>query len=346
MKKRKIWVTFMVTFSILLSSFGFYVYQVLYTPNILIGKSDRFFTIAQGMDFPGLQKVLLEDNVVQDGVSFGILARMMNYDKRIIAGKYHLKKDMTNLQLIRLLRSGNQVPVKITFNNIRKVSELGAKITKNTGLSEEAFNVELVKFVQENPFGFNENTVIAMFLPNTYEVYYTITAEDLIEKMHTEYKLYWNATRLKKATAMGLSPLEVTILASVVQAESRKKTEQPIIAGLYLNRIHGQIPLQADPTLVFAADDFTIKRVLNKHKEIDSPYNTYKNLGLPPGPINMPEIQAIEAVLDYQKHDYIYMCAKEDFSGYHNFASTLKAHNINARKYQKALSAEMRKAKK
>jgi len=164
-------------------------------------------------------------------------------------------------------------------------------------------------------------------------------------RMHDEYKKFWNEERLAKAQAIGLTPFEVSTLASIVQAESVKKEESKIIAGLYINRLKRNIPLQADPTLVFATKDFGAKRVLNSHKEIDSPYNTYKNAGLPPGPINMPQIYTIDAVLDYQKHEYIYMCAREDFSGNHNFATNLTEHNRNAQRYQKALTLEIQKGR-
>jgi UPF0755 protein len=168
----------------------------------------------------------------------------------------------------------------------------------------------------------------------------------LIEKMHREYEIFWNETRKEKAKAVGLTPLEVSTLASIVQAESIQRDEAPIIAGLYLNRLKKGMPLQADPTLVFAVGDFTLKRVLNEHKEIDSPYNTYKYTGLPPGPINMPEISSLDAVLNHDKNDYIYMCAKEDFSLRHNFTASYQQHLKNAAKYQRALTIEIEKGKK
>jgi UPF0755 protein len=183
-----------------------------------------------------------------------------------------------------------------------------------------------------------------MFIPNTYEVYFNVTPESLIQKMNEEYKRFWNTDRLAKANKLGLMPIEVSILASIVQAETVKEDEAPKIAGLYINRLKKNIALQADPTLVYASGDFSLKRVLNTHKQIDSPYNTYKFPGLPPGPINVPQIVNIDAVLNAEDHKYYYMCAKEDFSGYHNFAKNLDEHNVNARKYQKALTAEMTKA--
>jgi len=168
--------------------------------------------------------------------------------------------------------------------------------------------------------------VLCMFIPNTYEVYYNVSIKSLLARMYTEYEKFWNAERKEKAIQIGLSPIEISVLASIVQAETVKQDEAPKIAGLYINRIRKGIPLQADPTLVFAVGDFSLKRVLDVHKEVDSPYNTYRNKGLPPGPINMPETFAINAVLNYFPSEYIYMVAKEDFSGRHNFTDDYNEH--------------------
>lgn len=177
-----------------------------------------------------------------------------------------------------------------------------------------------------------------MFIPNTYEVYWDMNVEKLLKRMDKEHKAFWNQSRLAKAEEIGLSPLEVSILASIVEEETAVNDEKPTVAGLYINRLKRGIPLQADPTVKFAVGDFTLKRILHKHLETDSPYNTYKVAGLPPGPIRMPSIIGLNSVLNYQKHDYIYMCAKEDFSGRHNFATNLAQHNANARRYQNALN--------
>jgi UPF0755 protein len=185
---------------------------------------------------------------------------------------------------------------------------------------------------------------MAMFIPNTYEVYYNVSPEGLLEKMHDEYEAFWNTERKEKAAKIGLTPVEVATLASIVQAETIKEDEAPIIAGLYLNRLKKGIALQADPTLKFAVGDFSLKRILNVHKEIESPYNTYKYPGLPPGPISMAEINSIDAVLNYTSSNYYYMCAKEDFSGRHNFTNSYEEHMRNAAKYQRALTIEQRKA--
>jgi UPF0755 protein len=331
--------------SVLLITFVFYGYQIAYTPNILVDRDDQVFIVRSNYTFRQVQDDLAKGKFVNDFVSFSFLARLMDYDKEIKPGRFTLRKNMTNIEAIRVLRAGIQEPVNITFTHVRLLSELGAKITKNIGVSSEDFYAALDEFVETNKEGFTKETVIGMFLPNTYEVYFNVSADALIERMHAEYKKFWNAERLEKSNSIGLTPIEISILASIVQAETVKQAEAPIIAGLYINRLKQEMALQADPTLVFAVGDFTLKRVLNEHKEVDSPYNTYTHTGLPPGPINMPRIAIIDAVLDYTDHKYIYMCAREDFSGNHNFAETLAEHSRNARKYQTALSIEQAKGK-
>jgi UPF0755 protein len=329
--------------SILLISFSFYAYQICYTPNILVGKEDRTILIPEGATFSTLQGLLHEGGYVQDLMSFSFLSRLMNYDGAVKPGRFTLKANMSNLQAIRFLRLGLQEPVKITFNNVRLIKDLSEKITRNLAITPTEFEAALVKFSMNNNYGFTKDNVLTMFIPNTYEVYYTLSAESLLERMHEEFEKFWNDDRKAKAKELELTPIEVSILASIVQAETVKSDEAPIIAGLYINRLKKSIPLQADPTLVFAVGDFSLKRVLNEHKEADSPYNTYKNTGLPPGPINMPEINSLNAVLDYVHSNYIYMCAKEDFSGRHNFTDSYKDHLRNAERYQKALTIEQRK---
>lgn len=331
--------------SILLITGTFYTYQICYTPNVLIGETERVLIIRNGSTFKDVQDQLHRGNYVNDLISFSFLAKLMDYDEHIKPGRYVLRPNMNNLTAIRFLRSGKQEPVNITFNNVRLLPELSQKITRNTGLSPEEFEAAIIKFAMNNSYGFTKDNVMCMFIPNTYEVYYNVQADKLVERMYEEYTKFWNTERLDKAKAIGFTPVEVSILASIVQAETVKKDEAPVIAGLYINRLKQGIPLQADPTLVFAVGDFTLKRVLNEHKQVDSPYNTYKNAGLPPGPINLPEQFALEAVLNYKPSNYIYMCAKEDFSGRHNFTASYKEHMQNANRYQKALTVEQQKAR-
>ena len=329
--------------SILGISFSFYGFQMVYTPNLQVGKENRILIIPEGATFKDLQKELHEGNYVQDLVSFSFLAKLMGYAEHIKPGRYIIEKDMNNIQAIRLLRSGKQDPVKVTFNNVRLISDLSEKITRNLEMSPAEFEAALIKFAMNNSDGFTKDNVMAMFIPNTYEMFYNVSPDGLITKMNAEYKKFWNDERLADAKNIGFTPLEVSVLASIVQAESIRPDEAPIIAGLYINRLRKGIPLQADPTLVFAVGDFSLKRVLNEHKAIDSPYNTYKYQGLPPGPINLPEIRSLDAVLNYSPSDYLYMCAKEDFSGRHNFTSNYQQHMNNAIRYQRALTIEQRK---
>ncbi len=334
---------FFLLFAILLVSFSFYGFQIIYTPNVLVGKENRLIIIPENATFKTVQDKLYEGDYVQDLISFSFLARLTNYDDHIKSGRFVLLANTTNLQAIRLLRSGEQEPVKITFNNVRLISDLSEKITKTLGMKPEQFETALIKFSMNNNYGFNKDNVMTMFIPNTYEVYYNVEPDALIKRLYGEYEKFWNEDRLWKAKKVGFTPIEVSILASIVQAETIKRDEAPKIAGLYINRLKKGIALQADPTLVFAVGDFSIKRVLNEHKIIDSPYNTYRNPGLPPGPINLPEINSIDAVLTYSASDYYYMCAKEDFSGYHNFTNSYQVHLKNAGRYQHALTIEQRK---
>jgi UPF0755 protein len=329
--------------SVLLISFSFYLYQIVYTPNVLVDRDDRLFVIKRGMTYRGVLESLGEEGFVNDMVSFSFLARLKNFDRTMQPGRFMLRRNMTNLDAIRALQAGRTERVNVTFTNVRLLTELNEKITRNIGVTPDEFEEAISDFIRSNKEGFNKENILAMFIPNTYQIYYNVVPEELVERMHDEYESFWSEERRAKAKAIGLTPIEVSILASIVQAETIKSDEAPIIAGLYLNRLKKDIPLQADPTLKYAVGDFTIKRVLNVHKDVESPYNTYKYAGLPPGPINMPSIDNIDAVLNYTSSDFIYMCAKEDFSGYHNFAATLREHNINATRYQTALTAEMRK---
>ena len=334
---------FFLIISVLGISFTFYAYQVVYTPNILVDQEDRLLIIKEGDTFKDIQQEIHEGKYVRDLMSFSFLARLMNYDEQVKPGRYLLKGNMSNRRALQLLKSGVQEPVRITFNNVRLVRELSEKITRNLGMKPQEFEAALIQFSMTNSYGLNKDNILVMFIPNTYEVYYNIRPEALVKRMYNEYQNFWNDERKAKAKKLGFTPVEVSILASVVQAESVREDEAPTIAGLYLNRLKQGIPLQADPTLVFAVGDFALKRILNVHKEIDSPYNTYKYAGLPPGPINMPEINSLKAVLDYKPSDYIYMCAKEDFSGRHNFTSDYQEHMNNAIRYQRALTIEQRK---
>lgn len=339
-KNRKYVLVGIIAFSVLFTSFSYYLYQSFYTPNILVeGEEPAYLKIPKGATFSQVSDSLNRNDLVNNMISFSFVAKLMGYQENVKPGRYEIEPRMTNTQLVRALRSGKQSPLNLTFNNIRTKEELAEKISKSLALSSESFYALLTDSSNIRKFGFEEETIMSMFIPNTYEVYWDTSPEALFDRMYKEYERFWDGKRTEKAAALGLTPKEVSVLASIVQAETVKADERPKVAGVYINRLEIGMPLQADPTLVFAVGDFTLKRVLNVHKEIDSPYNTYKNAGLPPGPINLPEISALDAVLNYQEHEYLYFCAKEDFSGYHAFATNLRDHLNNARRYSNALNA-------
>ncbi|MEQ6167156.1 endolytic transglycosylase MltG [Ekhidna sp. MALMAid0563] len=340
MRKKYFIAIFLVVFTMMLSSFAFYTYQILYTPNVLIEQDDRYFAIPKGTTFKQLQNKLAEERIVNDLVSFSFLAKLKDLDTNVKNGMYLIKGDMTNIELINLLRSGSQTPIQLTFSNARLLKQLPKILTNSLEIDSADLAPILLADTTAAHYGFTEETFISMFIPNTYEVYWTITPKGLLDRMKMEYERFWTDERKQKAANLGMSQSEVATLASIVQGETNKMDEAPTIAGVYINRLKRGIPLQADPTLVFAIGDFSIRRILNKDKEFDSPYNTYKYRGLPPGPINLPGIPALNAVLNYEDHNYLYFCAKADFSGYHVFARTLSEHNVNARKFQRALNRE------
>jgi UPF0755 protein len=339
-KKRKYWLIGMVAFSVLLTSFTFYFYQAFFGANTLVDKENSFMLkIPKDADFNQVRDSLLHNEVIHDVITFSFVAKVMKYQERVKPGLYEIPPRLSNRELVGLLRLGKQTPVNITFNNVRTLEDLAEKITARLEMGKDEFLNLLEDTENLQKFGFEPTTIMAMFIPNTYEVYWNLTPNALFDRMNQEYNRFWTEERKEKAASIGMSPKEVATLASIVQAETSKRDEQPKVAGVYVNRLNRNMLLQADPTLVFAMGDFGIKRVLNVHKEIDSPYNTYKYPGLPPGPINLPDIPALDAVLNHQEHNYLYFCAKEDFSGYHAFATNLRDHMNNARRYQNALNA-------
>jgi UPF0755 protein len=252
-------------------------------------------------------------------------------------GHYVLQEGMSNDALINMLRLGTQTPVQVIFNNIRTKEQLARVISKQI----EADSSSLMAFLNDTAYllalGLNNETALCLFIPNTYEFFWNTSARQFMDRMQREHDAFWAGNREEKARAIGLSQAEVITLASIVDKETNKNDEKAAIAGVYMNRLDRNWLLQADPTLVYASGDFGLTRVLNIHKEINSPYNTYMYAGLPPGPICIPSIASIDAVLNYEDHDYFFFCAKDDFSGYHVFAKSITQHNRNARRYHKAI---------
>ena len=338
MKNKNFLAVGLIIGSMLVSSFSFYFWQVVYTPNILINKEDLVFNIPTGANFKYVQNSLYDLGIVNDLVSFSFLSKLKRYDQSIKPGSYLLQADMSNRDAINMLRSGDQVPIKLTYSNVRSLEVLAAKIASYLEFDSATMMSNLSNSDVASSYGFTKETFMCMFLPNTYEVYITDRPVVVLDRIYSAYKLFWNPERLAKAATLNLTPEEVIVLASIVDAETNQMDEAPTVAGVYINRLTKNIKLQADPTLIFALGDYTIKRVLYKHMQVDSPYNTYKYAGLPPGPINIPSIAAIEAVLNYAKSDYLYFCANPDFTGNHIFARSLSQHNKNARLLHLALN--------
>jgi len=339
-KRKKFVLVFLIAGSVLGISLTFYFYQVFFSANTLVESDEPYLLkVPSNSVYKNVVDQLYEEKVINDAVSFGFVAKILGYQEAVKPGLYTIEPKMSNLQLVRMLRSGQQTPVRVTFNTIRTKEDLAEKISANLEVSKEQFLELLQDSDYIRKYGFEEETVMSLFIPNTYEFWWDTSAEELFERMHKEYQIFWTDSRKQKAQDLGLSQQEVSTLASIVQAESQKSDERPKIAGVYLNRLRIGMPLQADPTLVFAAGDFSIKRLTAKQMAIDSPYNTYKYAGLPPGPINLPDINSLDAVLNFEKHSYLYFCAKEDFSGYHSFAVGYDEHLNNARRYQRALNA-------
>ena len=340
--RSKNWKFLLVVIMVILIVTGsvlFKFYTDIFSANVELGdKETEYLFIPTGANQQDVINLMEKKAWLKNSSSLAWVMDKKNYANHVRPGKYKIMNGMSNNDLINLLRSGNQTPVRLTFNNTRTLEDFCGKIAQQI----EADSLNLLQYLQNEEnltkFGFKGNTVIGMFIPNTYQVYWNMDAEAFTKRMYNEYAKYWNAERLKKAEEIGLSPIEVSTLASIVDEETIKNDEKARVAGVYMNRLKRRIKLDADPTLKFALGDFTIKRVLNKHKRINSPYNTYKYGGLPPGPIRQASISGIEAVLNYEKHKYIYFCANPDFSGYHVFARTLREHNRNARKYQNALN--------
>lgn len=313
-------------------------YKLLFTNNVWLNDKETMSVfIPTGSDFEDVKSVLYSQGIIIHRKSFEWVANKKNYPSLVKPGHYLIRKGMSNDELVNLLRAGKQTPVHVIFNNIRGKEQLAQRIGRQLEADSAKIMALLNDTVYISRLGFSEQTILTMFIPNTYEFYWNTNAGQFFERMYSEYKRFWNDEKKARAEEIGLSVPEIVTLASIVEKETAKNEEKDDIAGVYINRLKRGWRLQADPTLIYAHGDFSIKRVLNRHKDIDSPYNTYLYRGLPPGPICIPSIASIEAVLNYASHDYMYFCARDDMSGYHVFAKTSGQHGINARKYQDAL---------
>lgn len=269
--------------------------------------------------------------------TFRIAAKILNYDQKVLPGKYTIQPEMGNYKIIRYLQRGQHYPVTFTFHNLRTKEQFIEKVGTRFLFAPSELEALLTDRSFLAKYGLTPENCLAIFFPDTYEIYFDITAEDFFHKFYGFYTNFWDEKRKKLAEEIGISPTDISTIASIVEEENLRGGEKAMIAGVYINRINRSWKLEADPTLKFAHHNFAIRRVTNEMKEIDSPYNTYKYTGIPPGPIRIPEKSTLDSVLHYTRHNYMFMCAKDDFSGRHNFARTLEEHNYNAYKYRKAL---------
>jgi UPF0755 protein len=288
-------------------------------------------------DFARLVSQLEEEAGLTDPDLFCFLAQWMRYPKNMKTGRYEILPGTSYRDVIRMLRSGRQTPVRLTFHNLRRKADLANRIGEEMLFSPADLLRCLNDSLTAAAYGMDTTTILTLFIPNTYEIYWNTPVDRFMDRMKKEYDRFWNADRRAKAQALGLSRQEVAILASIVEEETSARGEYATVAGLYVNRLRKGMLLQADPAVKFAVGDPGLRRILNVHLGIDSPYNTYRYGGLPPGQIRIPSIPAIDSVLNYGRHSYLYMCAKEDFSGTHRFATTLAEHNRNAQRYRRAL---------
>lgn len=319
---------------------GFNIYSKTMKPNINSMNKDVFIFIPPQSNMKDISNLIQEKGIFNNQQSFEWVAEKKNYKgKNIVPGKYKISDGWSNNDLINHLRAGNgRLDVSITFNQIRDLQQLSGALSKSIMIDSASVYQYISDPKTIQKYGFNKQTFISMFVPNTYYVQWHISKEDLIKRMANEYKSFWTTTRKNKLKRSGLTQSEIVTMASIVYWETKIPKDKKTIAGVYMNRIRKGMPLQADPTLIFASGDYSINRVLDKHKQINSPYNTYKNRGLPPGPILIPPISYIDAVLDFEKHKYLYFVAKEDFSGESYFSKTYTQHLNYARRYQKALN--------
>ena len=302
-------------------------------------RSKHELYVSRQADYVSVKDSLMP--MLRHRAAFRFYAKRLNLEKTFKPGHYVLQRGMSVMDVVKMLKFGMQTPVRVTINHVRTSAQLAGKLGRQLDADSTAWFRALTDKKLAADLGFDSLTLFSMFIPDTYEFYWTVQPEKFMQRMRREYDRFWTPERDSLRKRSKLSRLEVMTLASIVYEETRKTDEMPRVAGVYVNRLRKGIPLQADPTVKYAMQDFGLRRILYRHLKYKSPYNTYINRGLPPSPICMPGIPAIDAVLRFEKHDYLFFCARPTFDGYHNFARTLKEHNANARAY----SAELNKRK-
>lgn len=314
------------------------IYLTIFAPNVNSAKPISV-TIPTGSSYDDVLHILKENHAIKQVWSFELVSRLKKYPEKVKAGKYQLTPRMNNRQIVNMLRAGLQKPVKLVIYNIRTREEFAGLIGRTLEIDSASFYSVISNPAFCDSLGTDTNNILSRFITDNYELYWNTSISNLLKKFNQSYHSFWNKSRLAKAKALNLSPYQVTTLASIVEKEVIFDKEMPTVAGVYLNRLRIGMPLQADPTLVFATRDFDTRRVKAYHKEFDSPYNTYKYAGLPPGPICMPRKKSIDAVLDAEQHKFVYFCANPDMSGYSIFSETYEQQMKVAAMYRKKLDA-------
>ena len=339
MKKKTIYILSFVAVLLLLvgGAVAYVAYSAVMAP-VVKNEQTVYIQIYPGDDVRRVEEVLTSVVDFKTTAAFAPLMKHYKYETRVKPGNYAIRPGDSMRDICLRLLSGNQTPVKLVLPSVRTLDRLAGAVSKQIMIDSAAVMGLLTDVRFLDSLGYTSETIPCLFIPNTYEVYWTMSPEQFVTRMVKERNAFWTPARTAKAKALGLTPNEVITLASIVDEETVKNDEKPMVAKLYLNRLKRGMLLQADPTVKFALGEFELRRILYVHLQTNSPYNTYKYAGLPPGPIRIPTISAIESVLNPANHSYLYMCAKEDFSGYHNFATTLTQHNVNARRYQQALN--------
>jgi len=334
-------ITGFVLLSIMLScgSIASRYWLTFYRPNVHHLEAPLYINVPSNATFNTLMDVLEAQQCLRSRNTFIRAANKEHLPERLKGGRYQIRSGMNNKTLVRMVALGLQSPVNLTISgNIRSVEKLATVLTRNLEADSLSMLMTLTNEELLHQIGFDSTSLFSLVLPNTYQVYWNTSPEKIVERLYKEYQRFWNEERREQAASIGLSLLQVSTLASIVQEETNYKPEMPTVAGVYMNRLKIGMPLQADPTLKFALKDFGIRRLLNKDKNVDSPYNTYKYKGLPPGPICVPSLATLEAVLYYESHHYLYFCASPESNGTHLFATNLSEHNRNARAYQQVLN--------
>ncbi|MEY8708660.1 endolytic transglycosylase MltG [Bacteroides faecichinchillae] len=336
-KKKKILFTVLLGTILLCTITGGTIYYYLFAPQFHPSKNTYIY-IDRDDTTDSIYTKIKQVGHVNSLKGFDWMVKYKKLNQNIHTGRYIIRPNDNVYHVFSRISRGYQEPINLTIGNVRTMDRLARSVGKQIMID----SAEIAKLLFDSTFqqkmGYNIETIPCLFIPETYQVYWDMSVDEFFQRMQKEHERFWNKDRLSQATAIGMTPSEVCTLASIVEEETNNNEEKPIVAGLYMNRLRADMPLQADPTIKFALQDFGLRRITNENLKVNSPYNTYINTGLPPGPIRIPSIKGIDSVLNYTKHNYIYMCAKEDFSGTHNFASNYTEHMANARKYWKALN--------